>query len=472
MANMRREDLQMKLPALLHLSRLGYGYLSGAQLRRRDRETNILPDALRSAAERINHVSMTDDHFAQLMREIRAQLDAEDLGKQFYSTIRNGWNGLRLIDFEHPENNQFRCAAELACGYGAGSFRPDITLFVNGLPLAMIEVKTRDRGRGLRSEYDRMQARFRGGAGRRYLQCAQVWAFSDDHADDPDRLLPYEGNFYTSVVTEEFPVYAVLEKRRAVPCRLLPRDAEEERRILEDAGFPERPRSRAFRQSLSPQKPVHRMMTALFFPERFLFLLRYGVRYVRETDPAGEKTLTRRILTTRQLSVLRSLAWKAKRGFRNWTAPSCGAAGEQAADASMVLLLRDLMPEVALYWVSAGEAEAARDREALQACGISCAGPEETDSPGLIHILPADREPKTLTRQTEERGVSVKNVYILPPSLFRYGRKAGFTAALRRADPSAVFVSKTADRIPESAFPAVLPSMEGNEQAAYFVAIR
>lgn len=178
MANTRREDLEMKIPALLHLSRLGYGYLSRPQLQKRDRKTNFLPDALRMSVERLNGILLSETRWKNLTESLQTRLDAEDLGRQFYRTLRDGWDGIRLIDFDCPENNLFQCAAEMTCGHGAGSFRPDITLFVNGLPLAMIEVKSGDRPGGLQAEYTRMMARVRNAAVRRYLRCAQIWVFS------------------------------------------------------------------------------------------------------------------------------------------------------------------------------------------------------------------------------------------------------------------------------------------------------
>lgn len=48
---------------------------------------------------------------------------------------------MRLIDFENPSNNEYHCTAEFTCKNGQDEFRPDITLFVNGMPLVFIEVK-------------------------------------------------------------------------------------------------------------------------------------------------------------------------------------------------------------------------------------------------------------------------------------------------------------------------------------------
>ena len=445
--NARTEDLEMKIPALLHLSRLGFFYLSRDQLRFRDRKTNILPDVLMAAAERINGATFSAERCSRLMEDLQALLDAEDLGKAFYGTVRDGWEGVRLIDFKNPENNLFQSAAELSCGSGAGSFRPDITLFVNGLPLAMIEVKTGARPRGLQAEYDRMLERSRGEGGRRYLQCAQVWAFSDGRGDEPDRLLPMDGAFFAAVMTDGFPLHT-LRGGRAVLRRTLTRNEEEERRILKDAGIGQSPHTLAFRRGLSPEKPAHRMLTALFSPERFLFLLRYGIRYMRETDPAGKEYLTRRMLTIPQLSALRSLPGKAARGWLNWTLPPFGAAGEQAVNASLAALLRDLAPEARLYWVSADEEELRRDLSSLRSCGVSCA-PREGAAEAQLKLLTAVGDPQGWLGEAGEREFTGPRVFVLPRIPPRYGQKGSFPARLRRADPGAVLVTRNTERAPE-----------------------
>ncbi len=459
MAKVRREDLQMKIPALLHLSRLGYGYLSRKQIRRRDRGTNIFPEELKKAAERINGVRLSDEQFEGLMKELRGQLDAEDLGKRFYGTIRNGWNGIRLIDFDRPENNVFQSAAELPCGSGEGSFRPDITLLVNGLPLAMIEVKTGERSRGLQAEYDRMLKRSRGKKARRYLQAAQVWAFSDDRAEEQYALLPTEGAFYATATAGGFPVYGVPGLLTPSGIRLQPGNAEEERRILEDNGITERPKSDVLRKSAAPNKYTHRMLTVLFFPERFLFLLRYGIQYVRETETMGKEYLTRRILTLRQMNVLRSLKGKATRGYLNWSAAPCGAAGEQAMNASLIALLRDLAPGASLAWVSADGAEQRRDREMLEACGVACALQDEAPDGRLI-LLRADEEPDTRQQKDGARDGTGRKVFILPTPVFRYGPRDSFTKRLRRAEPGAILVTRVTEREAERGFSAAVMRME------------
>ncbi len=48
---------------------------------------------------------------------------------------------VRLLDFEHPENNDWRVVSQFTVVENGHNRRPDLTVFVNGLPLAVIELK-------------------------------------------------------------------------------------------------------------------------------------------------------------------------------------------------------------------------------------------------------------------------------------------------------------------------------------------
>ena len=50
-------------------------------------------------------------------------------------------NQVRLVDFENPENNEFLAVNQFTVIEGQQNRRPDIVIFVNGLPLAVIELK-------------------------------------------------------------------------------------------------------------------------------------------------------------------------------------------------------------------------------------------------------------------------------------------------------------------------------------------
>ncbi len=67
------------------------------------------------------------------------QMERQDL--MHAAEISSSVSPVRLVDFENPKNNTYHFTAEFTCKRDQDEFRPDITLFVNGLPLVFIEVK-------------------------------------------------------------------------------------------------------------------------------------------------------------------------------------------------------------------------------------------------------------------------------------------------------------------------------------------
>ncbi len=131
------ENSRVKLPAILHLCRLGYKYLS-LKKSKWDKNTNIFTDIFLTNLHRLNKLSELE---AQgILDNINIILDNEDLGKSFYELITST-SGPKLIDFDNFSNNELHVLTELPCVNGDEEFRPDITLLINGLPLAFIEVK-------------------------------------------------------------------------------------------------------------------------------------------------------------------------------------------------------------------------------------------------------------------------------------------------------------------------------------------
>lgn len=136
------EATRVQMPALVHLTRIGYTYfgkisedMSGSVF---DPDTNILIRIFKEQFAKLN-----PDHAGEaeaMLRTIRQELDNDDIGESFYKRLK-AISPVRLIDFEHPENNTYHCTAEFTCKRDEDEFRPDITLFVNGLPLVFIEVK-------------------------------------------------------------------------------------------------------------------------------------------------------------------------------------------------------------------------------------------------------------------------------------------------------------------------------------------
>jgi type I restriction enzyme, R subunit len=126
------ENTRVKIPAILHLCRLGYTYvpLSKANW---DDDTNIFTDIFTESILRINPEIEVDD-VKRIVENISLVLDNEDLGQAF-SNMLNATSGIRLIDFKDFSNNSFHVVTELTYKNGDDEFRPDITLLINGMPL-------------------------------------------------------------------------------------------------------------------------------------------------------------------------------------------------------------------------------------------------------------------------------------------------------------------------------------------------
>lgn len=154
------ENTRVKIPAILHLCRLEYQYLSlsGAKW---DLNTNIFPDIFSSSIKSINSEKNLDDSdIKKLLEDISLCLDNEDLGEAFYKLL-TGTSGTKLIDFNDFAKNSFYVVTELTCKNGDDEFRPDITLLINGMPLAFIEVKKPNNQEGILAERDRINTRFK-----------------------------------------------------------------------------------------------------------------------------------------------------------------------------------------------------------------------------------------------------------------------------------------------------------------------
>ena len=77
---------------------------------------------------------VNNETFQRMMAEgvkVNYQKDGQDRGDLVW-----------LIDFDHPENNEFVVANQFTVIENNQNKRPDIVLFVNGLPLVVIELKT------------------------------------------------------------------------------------------------------------------------------------------------------------------------------------------------------------------------------------------------------------------------------------------------------------------------------------------
>ncbi|HZV45835.1 MAG TPA: type I restriction endonuclease [Thermodesulfovibrionales bacterium] len=121
------ENTRVKIPAILHLCKLGYKYLSLSKSNR-DESTNIFTDIFTESIIRINpDTDMSESDVKRVQENVSLALDNEDLGEAFFNMLIAN-SGTKLIDFKNFDNNSFHVVTELTYKNGEDEFRPDITL--------------------------------------------------------------------------------------------------------------------------------------------------------------------------------------------------------------------------------------------------------------------------------------------------------------------------------------------------------
>jgi type I restriction enzyme R subunit len=275
------EDSRVKIPSILHLCRLGYQYLS-LKNANWDEATNIFTDIFKESMARINKEAPPDE-IERLLADVSLLLDNEDLGRAFYYRLTSR-AGLKLLDFEAFENNSFHVVTELSYRNGEEEFRPDITLLVNGMPLAFIEVKKPNNKDGVIAERTRIEKRFQNKKFWKFVGVTQFMVFSNNMEYDPNDHEPLQGAFYATPSYKK-PIFNYFreEKKLNIEELLLPEDDELENWILKDTNYSIIKHNEEFNTNKHPNSPTNRVLTSLFCKERLKFLLRYSIVYVKET---------------------------------------------------------------------------------------------------------------------------------------------------------------------------------------------
>lgn len=277
------EDSRVKIPTVLHMVRLGYEYISKKK-RKWDPNTNIFTDIFYEEIKRINPNS-NHNEIKNLYDKVFSTLKNNDLGEEFYNKLKSE-SGIKLIDFENPENNKFNVLTELTYKKDDDEFRPDITVLVNGMPLAFIEVKKPNNKNGILSEQNRMQDRFKNKNYSNFINITQLIVFSNNMEYDDDSHLPLEGAYYltTSYKKSDLNYFREENKEFENPEFLNIIDDDTENFILKDNNKESIKKTPEFLTNKDPNRPTNRICTSLFYKKRFLFLLKYGIAYVKKEN--------------------------------------------------------------------------------------------------------------------------------------------------------------------------------------------
>jgi len=282
------EDSRVKIPAILHLTRLGYAFLKKSEMTNVDPDTNIFVEQFSTGISKINNKAYTNKEIKSFISEIRNQLENNDLGKVFYRSLLGDFR-CKLIDFENFENNTFNVVTELTYKNDEDEFRPDITILINGMPLVFIEVKKPNNRDGILAERNRINTRFRNLKFKKFINITQLLIFSNNNEYDPDSIEPLEGAYYASPDMEEAKFNYFREEDSKINRCIKPIDESIEKEILRDTNLVSILGSKEYITNKDQNSPTNRILTSLLCKTRLKTILRYGIAYVNMVDNSVNK---------------------------------------------------------------------------------------------------------------------------------------------------------------------------------------
>lgn len=285
------EDTRVKIPAILHLQRLGYNYLPKKDLVV-DESTNILTNIFIDAVRKINKIDQASAH--RVFEEISSKLENEDLGKEFFESLIAQSN-IKLIDFNNFDNNVFNVVTELSCRNGEEEFRPDITVFINGMPLCFIEVKKPNNHLGIQAERDRINQRFTNSRFKKFANITQLLIFSNNMEYDNSGVNPLAGAFYATPALDGDVKFNYFREEVEFDLgkALLPFDAELENLVLSDNHQQVIKHNPEFITNKNSNSPTNRILTSLLSRDRIKTLLQFGIAYVNDPKNGIQKHIMR-----------------------------------------------------------------------------------------------------------------------------------------------------------------------------------
>ncbi|WP_101003689.1 type I restriction endonuclease [Helicobacter pylori] len=273
------EITRVQIPALMHLAELGYDFIPTNSKENKpnlDTATNILTDSFTQAFNRLNPNKNAKD----VLAEMKKRLNYDDLGKSFYEYLLKSEN--QIIDFDNPNNNLYEMMTELPYK----SFRPDITLFINGLPLVNIEVKQPYAEKGIKEEKDRHIKRYKNPENKVFYNLVQIWLFSDNLPYDEKN--PDQGAFYSASYSPIFQRFIEANKLDITPPPpendqndqdyQNHRSLEEiQKRILNEFNLKDTDCLKSPKDT-----PTNSLLTSFCSPKRLCFILKYGISFLQE----------------------------------------------------------------------------------------------------------------------------------------------------------------------------------------------
>lgn len=475
---LHNEATRVQMPALVHLTRLGYSYIGRINEEQANivyqPETNILIDEFKKQFIKLNpeYAEKADE----TLENIKNELENNDLGKQFYKRLVSE-SPVKLIDFKNINNNSFCFTAEFTCKNGNEEFRPDITLFINGLPLVFIEVKRTNNPGGMLAESNRLSnLRFPNPKFRKFINITQLMVFSNNMEYDAiGGIVPIQGSFYCTASKKKafFNCFREDVKEndettdyiKNYPYKEI--NKEMERRILTDFNNQVIRHTEEYKSNLSVNIPVNRIITSMCSKERLLYLIKYGIAYVnmeREVDGKIEITDEKHIMRYQQLFASFAVKEKIDKGVKSGIIWHTQGSGKTALSYYLTNVLTDYFAsknQVAKFYFIVDRLDLLEQAsQEFKARGLKV-----TTANSRAELMQQFRENKSLEGNSGEKEITVVNIqrfeedrekvelppyatnlqriFIIDEAHRGYNPKGSFLANLLEADKNAIKIALT-----------------------------
>ncbi len=465
----RPEDSRVKIPALVHFTRLGYTYMSIKNKERNvdyDGDTNIFYSQFLSAINRINHAEFTLDDAKKIIDEIKIKLDNDDLGKSFFNILQSGINDIKLIDFDDKNGlqNDYTVVTELPYEHGDDNFRPDITILINGMPLSFIEVKRQNNREGILTERNRMERRFGNKIYRRFVGITQFTVFSNNNEYDDSDIEPIQGAFYaSSSYTRMFFSKFREQREEELKVKMKPINTEDEAFILSDTNLIAIKGTPEYASSINEDSPTNRIITSLYTRDRILFLLRYGICYKTTTNKDGITQIEKHIMRYPQIFATMAIRDKLREGVRKGVIWHTQGSGKTALAYSNVRYLTDYFSKeegkIAKFYFVVDRLDLAEQAKSeFEARGLNVKmikdkkqfiddivnpGESNTSGKATMTVLNIQKFSKESVTKPADYNVNVQRVYFLDEAHRSYNPTGSFLANLMSSDRNAVMIALT-----------------------------
>jgi type I restriction enzyme R subunit len=456
------EDTRVKIPAILTLTRLGYTYLSLKDIDW-DKQSNIVEDIFLTSLKKINP-TVEEYELKKHFQKIQTILDNQDLGEEFYSLLTSK-SGIKLIDFKNHQNNTFNVVTEMPCRNDDEEFRPDITILINGMPLAFIEVKKPNNKEGILAERDRINKRCQNPKFRKFINITQLMLFSNNMEYQESAIQQIQGAFYATTAKEKVFFNQFKEESHSELYEYL-KDQDEriENFVLKDTNNPAIKHSKEFISNKEITTPTNKIILSLFCIKRFLTIFEYGIAYVKKIDNNGVRHIEKHIMRYPQffasLAIKEKLEAGAKKGII-WHTQGSGKTALAYYNVKWLTdyfskkgilpkfyfivdridLLKQAMREFTIRGLKINSIDSKEDFIEDLKTPSPLTGTSGENEITVLNIHKFSQESKATTKN--DYNISMQRIYFIDEAHRSYNPKGSFLANLIQSDPNAIIISLT-----------------------------